>query len=1278
LDIKNDVGNITSADSSYVEESNPKQQETISKEEYDKLPPSKQPGYHVATNGQGYVSNGITPTQKESDSSAKIIKGFSDAYKAKQYTKEEVETAVNSIKSLFDTSSMSYTQNGGDVTVVFGKNKEDTTNKIFAALSIYDEQSALKTFDNAMEESTFQLNGKDDEGKQYSYNVKAKDVLPKSQYDALIKQGHDLIHDVAVNGGKESKIVSLVNEWKSKISDTVQSARDAIFKDDISNKIVNKAKDLRTQISDAKKAQVYGDIKTDEIGVLKSLIDVIPNKLKSHSLNLETVSVKASELLKQYTPENLADAPAGAEYNEDIKDILDNLANSTDEAGKLDSLYEYEKTIEGMEKLIHDKAFAEVEEKAEPILNKLDYLVKASSKSQTLLNSLAFKASDKVADFDNLGNFFDIVSFGKNNDLYKLTYGAIVDGGDAMYKDRQSLIQSKEKAIQSLNGMKWAKDKITWQGYTITKGEAIDILSAIKDEHIKTSMQLGGISQLDSQSNKKIVYSDQAISDLSSLLSSDELKAVDVVRSLYHTKEALEIVQGAIKANKGYAGSLYDDYYPDTSSKGKRAINVNGGDPILSQLSSGTSVNALGRVKVNPNGFEFMDWESRFDSWSNSLTKNKDMGPALRGFYRLINKRIIVDGNKTSIMESLRNKYGTTADKYIKTVFERANEIPVKQGTFTKAVSTAAVGVLGINLSSAMVQPASYFTASNVYGLDTTIGNLFHLSTYANLKGDDKFLLENSGYYANHVTDAEFAKAATLKQKVGKFTRSLLWLSGITDRFTNLMTFEAAQRYVVKNNPSMSMHTEETMKAALPIYHEAFLTTQSNAVPWATSRVRYGDNGEIEMGLWGTFAADPQAKLSNSVGTLKKLKLAYDIRDFAKNDTSEMGKAWYKEADDFIRKEAPKKITTNATALVLSGLFASGVYDFFKRLFGKKDWDDWDLLKMTKEASIQSFVDWVPVIGQIYNAFDNNSDLEPFSLSAVNDLLKSVRTLWSAYQSGDNDRVKRAWLNGLLNAEITGIPFKNIYNIAYSILSLTDQDKAYKLKSTFYSVSSTASSSLQKAIESGDDAKASVYMNSIVGNRVGAISASEQKEILALMKDGQSVLPSDVPTTYTNDKGEEVTISWTDKQSIKAYYAKANALVTKMISSSSYQSLSNESKASAIRYVYSSYREAGLAKVASNYTITKKASYLAKAGLDMSSITSALYAIKSLEATKTQTKKELSLAYINKLSMSKAEKLIVLLLAGYSVDNTSIVKNYLTSKGMSSKEISSFLGENKA
>ena len=80
----------------------------------------------------------------------------------------------------------------------------------------------------------------------------------------------------------------------------------------------------------------------------------------------------------------------------------------------------------------------------------------------------------------------------------------------------------------------------------------------------------------------------------------------------------------------------------------------------------------------------------------------------------------------------------------------------------------------------------------------------------------------------------------------------------------------------------------------------------------------------------------------------------------------------------------------------------------------------------------------------------------------------------------------------------------------------------------------------------------------------------------------------------------------------------------------------------------------------------------------MSSITSALYAIKSLEATKTQTKKELSLAYINKLSMSKAEKLIVLLLAGYSIDNTSIVKNYLTSKGMSSKEISSFLGENKA
>jgi hypothetical protein len=170
-------------------------------------------------------------------------------------------------------------------------------------------------------------------------------------------------------------------------------------------------------------------------------------------------------------------------------------------------------------------------------------------------------------------------------------------------------------------------------------------------------------------------------------------------------------------------------------------------------------------------------------------------------------------------------------------------------------------------------------------------------------------------------------------------------------------------------------------------------------------------------------------------------------------------------------------------------------------------------------------------------------------------------------------------------------------------------------------------------------------------------------------------LPSEVPTTYKDSNGNDVTISWTDKQEIKKYYAKANALATKMISTSSYRALSSSGKASAIKAVYKAYKEAAIAKTIPSYAITSKASYLAKAGLDMAFLLSAVQAIKEIEVAGSESKKTKAVAYVNKLSLTKAEKLIVLMLSGYSVSDTSTVKTYLKSKGMKDKEVKAFIGE---
>jgi hypothetical protein len=857
-----------------------------------------------------------------------------------------------------------------------------------------------------------------------------------------------------------------------------------------------------------------------------------------------------------------------------------------------------------------------------------------------------------------------------------------------MYLDRDALTTEKNKLIQETNGDKWNDAKVTWRGHTMTKGEVVDILAANKDPHIKQSMQLGGINRLDRNGNINEAYSDEAISELESLLTPDELKAVDKVFSIYHSKNFTDMLAETNRVNRGFPGTPNPTYYPDTSSKGSKALSVNGDDPITAMLSSGTSVNAIQRVRINPNGFEVMDYRDRLDSWINSMTKNKDMGPALRKCYRILNKKVDLNGRRTSVMKEIRRVYGTRANKMIKTFFEKANEAPRKIGGLTKVTSMGAVGVLAINLPSAFVQPASYFTASNTLGIEPIAKNLIMPSTYSNLKSDDDYLLKNSGYYINHVKDQEYIKATTLKKRLNKIQSAALSLQGLMDRFTNLMTFEACQRYVARMNPSLKVHTDDCRKAALPYYAIALQETQSNAIPWATNDVRYGNAGDLMQGTFGMFAADPQAKASNALKSLRKYLLSFQIRKEAgakMNDQSysqeerDRYSNWYKKADEYIKTKGPKETLTYLAALTASGLFAFGVYDFFKRLYGKKEWNDWDPATMTKEAFIQSYVDWVPVVGDIYNAFDTSNSLEPFSLSLVNDTITSIKKIYSAIKSGNVDNIRKACLSGGLNgSQISGLPLKNIYNLAYGILNVTDKSKAIEMKSAFYDVASTASAKMNKAIASGDDKTATAYMNSLMSDRVGTISADEQKEILALLKDGENVLPSGVPDTYKDSNGSEVTISWTDKQSIKRYYAKANEQVSKMIQSSSYSSLTNAQKAYAIRMVYSAYREAGLAKAIPSYAISSKASYLAKAGLNMAFIESAVAYIKGLEATKDKTKKELALAYVNKLSMSKAERLIVLYLCGYAPSDTSSIKSYLSGKGLSSKEINAFLGENKA
>ena len=195
-------------------------------------------------------------------------------------------------------------------------------------------------------------------------------------------------------------------------------------------------------------------------------------------------------------------------------------------------------------------------------------------------------------------------------------------------------------------------------------------------------------------------------------------------------------------------------------------------------------------------------------------------------------------------------------------------------------------------------------------------------------------------------------------------------------------------------------------------------------------------------------------------------------------------------------------------------------------------------------------------------------------------------------------------------------------------------------------------------------------------NSVGEISAQLSDELMRLAKAGQTIFPSAIPSKFVNSDGDEVTITWTQQQNAKKFYSRANSAVAKVITTKEYKALSDAEKESVIRSIYTAYRSASLAKaIGDKYdsSLTRMAMYAKTGDAKFGSIVMAVRAINKLEATKTKTRKELAVSYVNKLGLSRGEKLIALRMAGFGVDNSSLI-SALRSKGLSKKEAEAFAG----
>lgn len=363
----------------------------------------------------------------------------------------------------------------------------------------------------------------------------------------------------------------------------------------------------------------------------------------------------------------------------------------------------------------------------------------------------------------------------------------------------------------------------------------------------------------------------------------------------------------------------------------------------------------------------------------------------------------------------------------------------------------------------------------------------------------------------------------------------------------------------------------------------------------------------------------------------ENLNNAKDANDKAKGQNKQ-AKANY----EFKKKVNPsKEIAAALSSILMMSAFAIGINEVNRRVMGKKKWNEWDAKQIGKDYALQTLTGWIPGVNTLASTFINGYDLEVPGISMINDFKDASKSIINQLQAQRYDATLFTKI-GTMAGSLFGLPLKNAYDLVYAAVNMVSPLTAKKMQQTLWGYSYTYEDAPTLYIE----------------NRVGQLSSEGKSEIVSLTDSGYSALPTAVPTQYTDEDGNAVKISWSKQQEMKRYYSRANAMLTKLVKSSDYGYLSDEEKAQAIKLLYAWYRSYAVQKAQANPNekATLGSTLASVNSKDLPLIVSAVAHIKSLEATKTQTKKQLAIAYVNRLRCSKALKMTILSLAGYSVD----------------------------
>ena len=1151
-------------------------------------------------------------------------------------------------------------------------NKQDKIRALFDSYNVNEINNTLSDFAKDL------LNSKVYKG----VDTSLRELFESNGLDSSILENdiRKALKGVLDSKSKTSDTTKLFNKLQAsllKASDLIETYKNRARQfASLYKKVENIKKKLKIENNNTK----LSDIKLDEVNLLKYLVSgrVFTNQggisgtWRTRFYNLMQEDNSYFSALRNSVFNEYGELDKAIETFEYLGNSYDarrttQLTLNLEEA---DALIQAFNSVLNAIKEYQNNYYSKVEELSRNVYNEQIGIIEANRNQSSIINKFNTAISRVSSPLSNLALYFG----GENTRAYKSLIENIENKyGDYLYdvSDLQNSLQEKLEAIskkgilanqsKSVKSFRGINKLNKWHLYSMWLNlNAPSNLARVSEKGFTFKDKVG--------QTHHIYYDENLLSDIETYLDGVEIEQLQTLLDFYNVEVKEYIKKAQVKID-GFSNVLSNTYYPQITSKSELKGNLTGDEPLFLR-DNGQFKNLKARTGV-VTSLDLVNPLSLFREYIDSASRYSNLTQAERLLNRTLNKNVEIDGEKTSIRKLFKERYGNEFEKHLTSFFNKltGNNNLISNSVISKIGGKSATAMLWFNFSTVMKQLGSLPMTANITGFSNVLRSLKNAFYVGKLH---KQLYENNGYYRNRIEENGIIYANTMNSNVlqqasnirRKIVSSGLKAMSLMDQYVVLLSFKASQENVYRlhnKDANYKPGTELNIKEASLMMNKILLQTQSNAYAISTSMLRSGEMGDLLRYTFGVFGSDNQNKISElyqQAGTaIKQRNYLKYLQDKLNNSniTPEEKANIEKEIENSksMYKTAVKRLLVRSIPnLAVSAVITTLVGVMMKYLLGRDKDEEWE--NFTLDFVGDAFVDWMPFIGTIYNAFQyDDGNFTPVPFAQIINLCEVIFNSFNKLSSGNlTQKEMTSMAFAIFNAlsMLGGISPKNISNLIIGIADKFNPTTALKMQSLLYGYSQSYYTRLMKnALERKDYKNYKTYYKTNAELfKVNELSDKVLDKIISLKKLNYDVTMRNVPTSYNDENGVSHELTSKQISDFKEIYSLANKAAESVLNQTRFVKLTSEEQATVLRKIFDAYYDYAKAEVLGLDLVSRASKIIDMTDGQINIAKYIAYAQDLSDITGSDRRQQIE-KKLNVYYLSEFEKEMVLYLSGYEI-----------------------------